>query len=228
TPRTFVSGASTQSLAATGLQTAIPTETFTNEVGLARDVHAGRLRPGTEAVVYADSASRRTPRNQQRSPGRFYRLAARAAHVHGLLFIAAPSPSLVSVIAPHTPPARQTQEFLKLRIPAAAARNADAYEVEGQGIETSPDAFAAFVKSAVAQAARARPGIELLGGLSTRVPHADVNANTLFDAYLRTDLLVSGYGFDAPGAAGSTACRACTGHADPAVGFLRKLRRLDG
>ncbi|HET8977042.1 MAG TPA: cellulase family glycosylhydrolase, partial [Solirubrobacteraceae bacterium] len=128
TPRTFVSGASTQSLAATGLQTAIPTETFTNEVGLARALNAGRLRPGTEAVVYADSASRRTPRNQQRNPGRFYRLAARAAHVHGLLFIAAPSPSLVSVITPHTPPARQTQEFLKLRIPAAAARNADAYE----------------------------------------------------------------------------------------------------
>ena len=228
TPRTFVSGASTQSLAATGLQTAIPTETFTNEVGLARALNTGRLRPGTEAVVYLDSHSRRTPRNQQHNPARFYRLAARAAHVHGLLFIAAPSPNLIRVIAPHTPPARETQEFLKLRIAAAAARNADAYEVQAQGIETSAGAFAAFVKSAAAQASRARPGIELLGGLSTRVPHAKVNANTLFDAYLKTQLLVSGYGFDAPGSAGATACRGCTAHGDPALGFLRKLKRLDG
>jgi len=229
TPRTFVTGASSTTLAALGIPTAVPSESFANATALISAVDAGRLRPGTQAVVYAAAHSRSTPITQQRHLARYYRLAGQTAHAHGLLLIAAPAANLVAVHARHTPASRQDTVFVQQRIAAQAAPYADVYVAATQTLATSPARYAAFVAAATAQAAKAHPGIELLGGLNAGSPSHRVTAATLLDAYLSTRLVVSGYGFSDPADRGRSASAGRRRPAaDPGPGFLRRLARLDG
>jgi hypothetical protein len=214
-PRTFVTGATPASLAALGDPAAIPTQSFADAGKLIAAVDGGHLRPGTVAVVYAPAGARTTPVAQQRNPGAFFTRAAQAAHAHGLLLIAAPAVSLVHALAPLTPMADWRQEFLRLRIAAGAARSADVFDAPAQGAESSADDYNAFVQAASKQAARAHPGIEQLAAVSTRVGRSAVSAATLFDAVLKTRLVVSGYELDPP-----------TTNVAAALGFLDLLGRL--
>ncbi len=218
TPRTFVTGASTASLALEGMGSAVPTMTFPDEAKLAAAVSTGRLRPGTAAIVYAAGATRATPRAQQRNPARYYALAAATVHQHGLLFIAAPQRSLVASLAPLTPARGRDAEFLRLGLARDTARHADAFEAPAQATQDDASEFASFVGSAARQAARSHPGIELLAGLSAGASPSAPTPDTLFDAFLSTRLTVAGYGFSGPPAAATTA----------GVAFLHKLERLDG
>ena len=232
TPRTFVTGADPVALAALGMPTALPAARFTNAAALVSAVDAGRLPPGTTAVVYAAAHARSTPVTQQRHLARYYRLAGQTAHAHGLLFIAAPAPSLVTALAPHTPAARRDAAFIKLRIAASAAAYADVYEAHTQTSPAARGAYEAFIAAASAQAAKAHPGIELLAGLSAGPPRHRASAATLLNAYLGTRRVVSGYGFFDPADPAGPDTTACTGcarpAADPGPGFLRRLARLDG
>jgi hypothetical protein len=229
TPRTFVTGASAPTLSVLGMPTAVPAESFANATALTAAVGAGRLRPGTQAVVYAAAHSRSTPVIQQRHLARYYKLAAQAAHAHRLLFIAAPAVSLVSELAPHTRAAGQDKEFLKLRIPAQTAAFADVFEAQTQALKTSPATQGAFIAAASRQAATAHPGIELLAGLDAGSPGHRVTATTLLDAYLNTRLVVSGYGFADPADRRTRPCTGCAGRSrDPGPAFLRRLASLDG
>src|ERR1700749_1076804 len=96
------------------MSSAVPTTSFADETKLAAAVTAGRLAPGTAAVVYAAGATRATPVVQQRDPGAYYAMAAQIAHEHDLLFIAAPQLSLVTALAPATLPDGRDRAFLRL------------------------------------------------------------------------------------------------------------------
>jgi hypothetical protein len=217
TPRTFVTGASAPTLAALGMGSAVPAMSFADEGKLAAAVTQGRLGPGTAAVVYATGATRATPTVQQRNPAHYYAVAARIAHAHDLLFIAAPQASLVTVLAPGTLSADLDRGFVRLRLAAGTAHEADAFQAPAQAGQADPSDYAAFVSTASRQAARSHPGIELLAGLSAGAARSHQSADALFDAFLRTRLTVTGYAFNAapgpPLAAG--------------LGFLRKLSRLE-
>ena len=217
TPRTFVMGASTSSLALLGMGSAVPTMSFADEGKLAAAVTTGRLAPGTAAIVYTAAASRATPVRQQRNPAHYYELAAEVAHEHGLLFIAAPQTSLVDTLAPATPVRAREAEFLRLGLARDTARHADAFVAPAQATQEDSTVFASFVGSASRQAARSHPGIELLAGLSAGAARSVPTPDTLFDAFLSTRLTVAGYGFSGPSAAATTA----------GVAFLHKLERLD-
>jgi hypothetical protein len=214
TPRTFVTGASVDSLAQMGMAAAVCTAGFADEARLAGAVAQGRLPAGTRAVLYAAGATRATPAAQQRNPAHYYALAARLAHAHGLLFIAAPQASLVTALAPRTPAAGRDREFLALGLARDAARDADAFEAPAQTGPADPSAFASFVSAASRQAARSHPGIELLAGLRAgAVP----TQNALLDALLSTRATVSGYGLGgSPTAAGRAG-----------LALLRQLERLE-
>ena len=217
TPRTYVTGAGSAVLTELGTPMAVPTAGFANETTLANRITRGALAPGTGAVVYAPGATRFTPSAQQRDPAHYYQLAARVAHAHGLLLIAAPATGLVAATEPLTPPADRDAAFLRLGIVTAAARYADVLDVPAQGDELYTASYLAFAHSAAARAARAHPGIEVLAGLSSGDPGMSPDADQLFDAYLGTRLIVSGYELDAPG--GATAL---------ALAFLHQLDRLNG
>jgi hypothetical protein len=232
TPRTFVTGAGSAALTTLGLPTAVPSQSFASAGALIGAVDAGRLRPGTRAVAYTAGRSRSTPIVEQRHLARFYRLAGQTAHGHGLLFIAAPAANLALVHAPHARASRQDAAFLRQRIAAQAAPYADVYVAETRTAATSQAAYGAFISAASAQAARAHPGIELLAGLSAGPPRQRVTSATLLHAYLRTRLVVSGYGFSDPADRGTSAsthpAQPARRPADPGPGFLRRLARLDG
>ena len=217
TPRTFVTGADSPTLAALGMGSAVPAMSFADEGKLAAAVTQGHLRAGTAAVVYAAGASTATPRAQQRNPAHYYAVAARLAHAHSLLFIAAPQANLVTVLAPGTPKGTLERGFLRLRLAADTARDADAFEAPAQGTQDDPAGYADFVSAASRQAARSHPGIELLAGLSAGAARSARSAEALFEAFLSTRLTVSGYGFSAsPGRPLSAG-----------LGFLRKVSRLE-
>jgi hypothetical protein len=216
TPRTYVTGANEAVLAQLGTPAAVPTAAFANETTLASRITRGTLAPGTGAVVYAPGETRLTPRAQQRDPAHYYQLAAQLAHAHGLLLIAAPAMSLVAVADPLAPAAARDAAFLRLGIVTAAARYADVFDVPTPD-EMYAASYAAFARSAAAQAARAHPGIELIAGLGSPGPGTQPDGDELLDAYLGTRLIVSGYALDA--SEGATA---------PALAFLGQLDRLNG
>jgi hypothetical protein len=218
TPRTFVTGASSASLALLGMGSAVPTMSFADETKLAAAVTAGRLRAGAGAIVYAAGATRATPPAQQRNPAHYYALAADVAHQRGLLFIAAPQTSLVKTLAPLTPAGGRDAEFLRLGLARDTARHADAFEAPAPASQGDASAFASFVEAASRQAARSHPGIELLAGLNAGAPRSAPSPDSLFDAFLSTRLTVAGYGISGPAATATTA----------GVAFLHKLERLDG
>jgi hypothetical protein len=217
TPRTFVTGAGSASLALLGMGSAVPTTSFADETKLAAAVTNGTLQAGTAAIVYAAGATRATPLAQQRNPAHYYELAAEAAHEHGLLFIAAPQTSLVETLAPDASASGRDAEFLRLGLARDTARHADAFVAPAQATQDDSTVFASFVNSASQQAARSHAGIEVLAGLSTGAAPAPATPDDLFDAFLSTRLTVSGYGFSGPSAAATTA----------GVAFLHKLERLN-
>ena len=217
TPRTFVTGAGAPTLAELGMGSAVPAMSFADEGKLAAAVTDGRLQPGTAAVVYAAGATRATPAAQQRNPAHYYAMAARIAHAHDLLFIAAPQASLVTALAPGTLPADLDRAFVVLRLAADTARDADAFQAPAGAGQADPSAYADFVSTTSRQAARSHPGIELLAGLSAGAARSAQSADALFDAFLSTRLTVTGYAFSAGPGPPLTA----------GLGFLHKLSRLE-
>jgi hypothetical protein len=228
TPRTFVTGASTTSVAQLSAPAAIPTESFASETTLAADVQSGDLRPGTRAVVFDDEHWNKTPLPQQRNPGAYYTQAAAVAHQYGLLLIADPATNLVLARAPSTSASDEYEKFIQLNIAGAAARHADVYEVDARGPDTSGADYASFVEAASAQATAAAPGVELLSSLSSTSPDGQHRSSkTLLNAALATRTLVSGYQLnDLRGGGGCPSCKVSA--PQTATAFLRGLRRNGG
>jgi hypothetical protein len=198
-PRTFVVGASAPTLRGLGLGAAVPTASFSSETALATAISQGQLPSGTLAVVYAPQHSRfLTPRAEQLHPDQYAARAARAAHTHGLLLVAAPAATL--------------------RIAAGAARYADSYAIQADGLDTRRSAYLAFVQRAALQAARAHPGVELLTGVSGSSLRRGQAAQALVNAVLAAGNVVSGYWLDDP--AQAWACPRCT---SAAAAVLRSL-----
>jgi hypothetical protein len=218
TPRTFVTGADAGTLGSLFAPAAVATQTFSDERALAAAVAAGTLHPGVAAVVYAPASARATPRPEQRDPAHYTQLAARVAHAHDLLLIAAPALNLITALAPGTAPGSRETAFLRLGVAAGAARYADALVVPAQDAEAYPDGYASFTAAAAGQATRAKPGIEVLAGLRAGPRPPVATATTLFDAFLGTRLTVSGYSLTGTGVSGTSA----------ELSFLRRLQRLDG
>jgi hypothetical protein len=223
TPRTFVTGASMTSLQRLGLPAAIPTASFTSETTLAHAVKQRQLPFGTRAVVFDDEHWNLTPRGQQLSPAMYYQRAARVAHQHSLLLIAAPAPNLIQARNRKASGSALYNAFLGRRIAAGAARYADVFDIQAQGIEGQRSPYASFVQSAAFQASEAHPGVELLSGISADPPGRQRPLGVLLGAVGGSGPAVSGFALTVP--AGSRGCAACVGPYDgAAVGLLRGLR----
>jgi hypothetical protein len=123
----------------------------------------------------------------------------------------------VPVLSPGTGGTAVERAFLRLRLAADTARDADAFETPGRGGEADASDYAAFVSAAARQAAGSHPGIELLAGLSAGAATPRQSGESLFDTFLSTRLTVTGYGFSARSGAGLAG----------GLSFLRKLARLE-
>jgi Cellulase (glycosyl hydrolase family 5) len=222
TPRAFI-GASSTSLQRLGLEAAIPTASFTSERTLAGAVNRKALPFGTRAVVFDDEHWSLTPRGEQLDPAYYYQRAARVAHKHGLLLVAAPAPNLIQARRPKASGSALYAAFLARRIAIGASRYADVYDVQAQGLEAQPSRYASFVQSVAFQAASSHPNVELLAGISTDPPQHNHALGLLLGAVGGSGPAVSGFALSDP--PGRQACQACAGQNDAtALALLRGLR----
>jgi hypothetical protein len=219
-PRTFVTAVSAPTLRRLGLPAAIPTTSFTSESALAKAINRHQLRSGTVAVMYAPQHSGfATPQDEQLHPDTYTQRAAKVAHSHGVLLVAAPAVNLVAARAPKTPARSLYNQFIKQRIAPQMARFADSYAIQADGLATHRSSYARFVQDVSLQAAAAHPGVELLTGISGSALGKRQSANLLLNAVLAAGNVVSGNWLDDPGQ--TKACPRCT---SAAVTVLHGLR----
>jgi hypothetical protein len=109
----------------------------------------------------------------------------------------APAVDLTTVLAPGgTDP--DWRQFLDLDLVGRLAKVADVVELQAQSLEQDTSVYTAFVQAAAAQASAARPGIDLLAGLSTNPPGVPTEARQLTAAIRATRSVVDGYWLNVP------------------------------
>jgi hypothetical protein len=201
TPRTFVLGGSSSTLAASGLGAATPAEAFTSLSTLTRALAAGAVFPGTEAVVLDLGPG--SPVSQQRHARQTFEQAAVTAHHDGYLFIAAPQIGLVHTLEPKARPSWRNFDFIRRDLAGVAARYADAVVLPFGSTQKHTVGYTDLTRAAVMQANWARPGVQIVGGLSVG-SHSTATAATLAAAAQATGGYVTGYSLSGQSAAGAS------------------------
>jgi hypothetical protein len=218
--RTYLSGGLAP--AAPPVSGALRTVSFASYQAMKRQLAGPGLPAGTTAVIYDNEHWRFTPVGEQRDPAKYEELAAKLAHAHHLLFIAAPAVDLTDVLAP-----RQSDHYgayMRLGLAASAARYADVIDIQAQGSETSLPTFTAFVRAAAAQARHASRHVIVLAGISTSPSGQHVSSAQFTAAYNAVRPDVNGYWLNIP--SHGPACPGCgTPQPGVAVPLLRMLAR---
>jgi hypothetical protein len=190
-----------------------PVVDFASAAALESAVNAGQLPSGTFGVLYDPETWAFTPLAEQQNPVQAAKAAAAVAHAHGLRLIVTPAIDLASVLDPSgTGP--EWRQFLDLDLVGRLAKVADVVELQAQSLEQNTSVYTAFVQAAAAQANAARPGIDLLGGLSTNPSGVVIDAAELMADIPATRPVVDGYWLNVP--APGPQCPACHA-AQPAV-----------
>ncbi len=187
--------------------------------------HALRNLPASSkvrAILYDDEHWVLTPLNQQQHPTLYEHEAAILARAHHLLFVATPARSLALVLAPGSP---RNGVYHRLDFAGGAAQSANVVDIQAQGLEGNPAAYASFVQSAAVQARRANPSVIVLAGISTNPNGRAATASEILAAIQATRRVVDGYWLNIPAA--GVACPHC-GRPRPevAAAVLRKLYGL--
>jgi len=201
TPRTFVLGGSSSGLAASGLGAATPAEAFTSLTTLSQALASGSVFPGTEAVVLDLGPG--SPVSQQRHPAQTFDVAATTAHHDGYLFIAAPQIGLVHTLEPKARPSLRNFDFIARDLAGDAARHADAVVLPFGSTQKRTLGYADLTRMAVTEADQARPGVQVLGGLSVG-SHSTASAAALVAAAQATGGYVTGYSLSGQSSAAAT------------------------
>lgn len=199
TPRTFVLGGSSSTLAASGLGAATPAEAFTSLTTLSRALASGSVFPGTEAVVL--DLGPRSPVRQQRHARETFQQADVIAHHDGYLFIAAPQIGLVRTLEPKARRSWLNFDFIRRDLAGIAARFADAVVLPFGSTQKHTVGYTDLTRAAVMQANRARPGVQIIGGLSVG-SHSTASAAALLAAAQATGGYVTGYSLSGQSATG--------------------------
>ena len=174
-----------------------PVVTFASAAALKSAVDAGQIPSGTFGVLYDPEAWAFTPVAEQQNPVRAATAAAAAAHAHGLQLIVAPAIDLATVLDSNGK-GPEWRQFLDLDLVGRLAKVADVVELQAQSLEQDTRVYTAFVHSAAAQAGAARPGIDLLAGLSTNPPGVAVDAKELTADIRATRPVADGYWVNVP------------------------------
>lgn len=164
----------------------------------------GRTGRMSVAVLYDPESWGRTPASEQARPAHSIALAgAAAARAHIRLYVS-PGLDLVSRLRPGTP---RSAAYLALGLAAAAARAGAVVVVQAQSLEHDPKRYAAFVRSAAADARSVRRGATVLTGLSTNPSGPPVTLPELQRDVTATMGVTQGYWLNVPGR--GAACPGC-------------------
>jgi hypothetical protein len=192
TPRTFVINASSGSLAALGVGNAVPTAMFTSETTMSQAIASGALPPGTQAVELVLGAT--SPQAQQTAPLSTFQQGALVAHSAGLLFVAAPQLNLMKTLAPKTTRQNWNVQFLRQRLAALAARNADAVVLPFTDVQVYNSTYSLFAEVAAQQVQSVKRNVEVLAGMSVKGSDSSALATPRLSSELQSSSdLVDGY-----------------------------------
>ena len=177
---------------------------------------------GVEAVMYDPEDWSFTPAAQQQNPALYEKLAAEAAHAHGLALIAAPAENLVAEGGGGNSETKY-QQYISGDYAGQAAKYADVLEIQAQGLEANPAEYAQFLAQAIAQAKAANPDITIYAGLSTSCNGGGaVTSAELYQDVKATENEVAGYWLNIAGPSPySPNVKAC--NPELAIGLLNDL-----
>jgi hypothetical protein len=200
---------------------AIRTRIFTSFAEFNRAVTRGNIDPQIKAVLYDNEAWGLTPQVEQENFAQFAQRFAELAHEHGYTLIVTPAVDLAT--RAQAPGEKRFDTFLRLNIPADAARYADVYEIQAQGSQVPAGTFASYVAAAARQARAANPKVLVFAGISTNPSGHAVTADQILAAIDATRNFVDGYWFNVP--APGPSCPNCNSfRPDMAIDVLRRLR----
>ena len=175
---------------------ATPTLKYESYRRFRADVRNGRIERAIEVVIYDPENWEETPDREKRDPKRYLGLFARLARAHGYYTITSPARDLVSVsdaLCHQQSGESMGDAFLRCRIPAAAARHANAYKVQAQVYEDDPAAYRSFISRARRQARRANPRVVILSNLATSPADYVATAEMLWSAHEAVQDLIAGH-----------------------------------
>lgn len=200
---------------------ALRTQIFPSFRAFERAIAHGRMRPETKAVLYDNEAWKFTPEREQDEFADYAQRFAQLAHEHGYQVIVTPAVNLAT--KQQAAGERRFATFLRLNIPAAAARYADVFEIQAQGSQTPPSVFASYVTGAAQQARAANPKVLVFAGISTNPSGHKMTADGIIDAIRATRNVVDGYWFNVPQK--NPGCPNCNEfRPDMAIDVLRRLQ----
>lgn len=199
---------------------ALRTQIFPSYRAFERAIAHGRIRPETKAVLYDNEAWKFTPEREQDEFADYAQRFAQLAHEHGYQVIVTPAVNLAT--KQQAAGERRFSTFLRLNIPAAAARYADVFEIQAQGSQTPPSVFASYVAGAAQQARAANPKVLVFAGISTNPSGHKMTAEGIVAAIEATRNVVDGYWFNVPQK--NPGCPNCNEfRPDMAIEVLRRL-----
>jgi hypothetical protein len=175
---------------------AIATLKYKSFLQFKRDAYSHRIDRAVRAVIYDPENWGDTPAAEKEDPSRYLRLFASLARRLGYYAITSPGRDLVT--APGAACRRRPREgtgaaFLRCRIPAAAARYANAFKVQAQIYENDPAKYRSFVQAAMRQARAANPKVLVLSNLATSPGDYVATADMLWAAHQAVARLVAGH-----------------------------------
>jgi hypothetical protein len=218
--RPFVIIPKTRTAVAPASWDAIGTRIFTSYAEFHWAVTNGKIAPNIKAVLYDNEAWDLTPKYEQNQFAEFAQRFAELAHQNGYLVIVTPAVDLATAQQAAGEPRFAT--FLRLNIPAIAAKYADVYEIQAQGSQIPANTFASYVSEAAAQARAANPRVLVFAGISTNPSGHHVTADQILAAIAATRNVVDGYWFNVP--APGPSCPNCNDfRPDMAIDVLRRL-----
>jgi hypothetical protein len=175
---------------------ALKTQIFPSYRAFARAVANDKIDPLTKAILYDNEAWQFTPQEEQDDLADYAQRFADLAHQKGYLAIVTPAINLVRTKG--TPGEKRFDTFLRLNVPAAAAKYADVYEIQAQGSQVPANVFASYVTMAARQARAANPKVLVLAGISTGPSGQKMSAGEIVAAINATRTVVDGYWFNVP------------------------------
>jgi hypothetical protein len=177
----FKGGVTYETAPYTGGYDVVTTRGFTSYAEFAAIRDGGA--PDVAAVRYDNEHWDATPDAEQQDPARYMAMFTKLAHTRGYKVILTPAVDLMSVATAtcHATTGEDSNAaFLRCGIAAAAAAaGGDVYDIQAQGLQDTPDAYAGFALAAAAQAHQADGGAAMIviAGVTTDRGAEDTPAN---------------------------------------------------
>ncbi|PWI54884.1 hypothetical protein [Sulfoacidibacillus thermotolerans] len=145
---------------------------------------------------------------------------ARQQHLNVLF---TPATDLARALYPH---GRIDSQYITLRIPANSAHIVNQFEIQAQGVESTPAAYLNFIQESVQQIRSVHSSIPVFAGLSSAPSGQNVSANTLLLDEQITMKWVQGYWLNIP-ERGAACSRCKESRPEVIADFLTLLSRKE-